>query len=883
MLLAISAILIIGLGTLSYMNISHNNENLVNQEKKNTRLMAATIANSIKNMMITGNAPIVHDWVMDTKKMEEVVVFQILRKDGKEAFVDNSTIHEVNKFMDGDVFEERDLKNMEKMETFPISEGILKEVVSSGKSQAFMEKVGKQDVMTLYSPIKKVEDCMACHGYDEHPVRAVIRISTPIAELIDEMKKNRNELLLWSFLTIVLVAVCIYFFIDKVFVNPLKIIGVQMGTVRDGDLTHELEVTSEDEIGYLQTVFNEMVQGVRKSLQDINNNAGQVDKASQSIFSNSSKMLGSSKRGAWAIDELSSSMEEMSASYRTVAQNVDNVNKEISNISGSSDEMELSIESLKKLVESLSQAIETTGASIEEMRASITNINGDVSQINISVDSAQSLASSLLENVENTDKGIAGINKSVENVTSSMNSLAEEIQSVAKSANETKEVSDKTVHDAEAGRKTLLEAVSTIRDLEKVMTQSAEVNLSLSKSTEEIGEIVNVISDIAEQTNLLALNAAIEAARAGEHGKGFAVVADEVRKLAERSASATQEIERLITGVQKESVEATKSMKEGKIKVENGVTITEESSKTLETIVAGINKTQSLIGQIEKAVKIQLDSSKVVTEATGTVSKETNEMAVATSQLKLSSEDISDGVKHIKLLATQIMNAMKEQEKAADMLVSAADNTKEASGEVQKSAHEQTESIKEMSQAITQITNEVSEVQKASHEQSETADNINLNIHTLSDLLHESLEIANGTFSDSKRIFSETSSLNNTIFKFDIGIEALITIAERDHLRLVNNLKQMADGELELERSDLEDHNSCRLGRWCNGQGKERFGDDVSFVALETPHKALHETGVKIFELCTKKQQKEAKELVKKLEEYSQTFLSRLRELQGNS
>jgi methyl-accepting chemotaxis protein len=95
----------------------------------------------------------------------------------------------------------------------------------------------------------------------------------------------------------------------------------------------------------------------------------------------------------------------------------------------------------------------------------------------------------------------------------------------------------------------------------------------LGEHSQQIGEIIQVIDDIAEQTNLLALNAAIEAARAGEHGKGFAVVADEVRKLAERSSKATKEIAELITNIQKLTAGAVKAMEEGTGEVEQGVSL----------------------------------------------------------------------------------------------------------------------------------------------------------------------------------------------------------------------------------------------------------------------------------------------------------------------
>jgi methyl-accepting chemotaxis protein len=143
--------------------------------------------------------------------------------------------------------------------------------------------------------------------------------------------------------------------------------------------------------------------------------------------------------------------------------------------------------------------------------------------------------------------------------------------------------------------------VSGMKEIETAVSESASSVSALGKRGEEIGQIISVINDIADQTNLLALNAAIEAARAGEHGRGFAVVADEVRKLADRTTKATEEIGGSIKAIQGETTTAASRMNRGNEQVRSGVANAEKAGASLEQIVAGTRDLASMIMSISAA------------------------------------------------------------------------------------------------------------------------------------------------------------------------------------------------------------------------------------------------------------------------------------------
>jgi methyl-accepting chemotaxis protein len=146
----------------------------------------------------------------------------------------------------------------------------------------------------------------------------------------------------------------------------------------------------------------------------------------------------------------------------------------------------------------------------------------------------------------------------------------------------------------------------TVKDIDAIAVTAAEssrIVQTLGSKSKEIGNILGVISDIADQTNLLALNAAIEAARAGEHGRGFAVVADEVRKLAEQTTTATQEIEQTIGSIRTEVEKAISAMDDTASKVKSGVALANESGNALGHIVTGVTDLEAMIQQIATATE----------------------------------------------------------------------------------------------------------------------------------------------------------------------------------------------------------------------------------------------------------------------------------------
>lgn len=210
-----------------------------------------------------------------------------------------------------------------------------------------------------------------------------------------------------------------------------------------------------------------------------------------------------------------------------------------------------------------------------------------------------------------------------------MEELAASFLNVAQNSASAAEFSRDAETHANGGGKVVTEAVKSMNRIAVTVNESAKTIVALGERSEQIGDIVRVINDIAGQTNLLALNAAIEAARAGEQGRGFAVVADEVRKLAEKTSLATQEIGEMIKGIQEETSAAVKSMESGTNEVESGVQQANRAGDALNEIVESIKQISDMVEQIATAAEEQSTTGTQVSsnlESVADIARETAEV-----------------------------------------------------------------------------------------------------------------------------------------------------------------------------------------------------------------------------------------------------------------
>jgi methyl-accepting chemotaxis protein len=227
---------------------------------------------------------------------------------------------------------------------------------------------------------------------------------------------------------------------------------------------------------------------------------------------------------------------------------------------------------------------------------------------------------------------------------------------IANNCHRAAESSNQASKTAQAGAGIVKKTVDGMTRIADKVRSSATVVEQLGTRSDQIGEIVATIEDIADQTNLLALNAAIEAARAGEQGRGFAVVADEVRALAERTSRATREIGEMIKNIQSETRKAVSAMEDGVREVEQGTTEAARSGQALEEILEKINEVTVQISQIATAAEEQTATTREISnniqqisDVVETSAKGSKDISLSSANLSQLSVDLQDMVRRFKV------------------------------------------------------------------------------------------------------------------------------------------------------------------------------------------------------------------------------------------
>jgi methyl-accepting chemotaxis protein len=300
-----------------------------------------------------------------------------------------------------------------------------------------------------------------------------------------------------------------------------------------------------------------------------------------------------------------------------------------------------------------SKSKDETGQLLASMDKMAGRLHGIIAELKTSADSVASASQQLSASSERMSTGVSEQSGRASQIAASSAEMSQTVIDVAKNASDIASSAMETAAIAKEGEKIVGKSVQEVKEIANTVSESSQLITSLGERSKQIGQIINVIKDIADQTNLLALNAAIEAARAGEQGRGFAVVADEVRKLAERTAKATSEIGEMIGAMQGEVNQAVASMGEATGKVETGVNDVSKAGDALHRIVGSVESLQAMVQQVASSTEEMSTVSETVSSDVETVARVANETSESSHQIAKSASGLAQLANNLQNLIAQ--------------------------------------------------------------------------------------------------------------------------------------------------------------------------------------------------------------------------------------
>ncbi len=281
---------------------------------------------------------------------------------------------------------------------------------------------------------------------------------------------------------------------------------------------------------------------------------------------------------------------------------------------------------------------------IDQLRILVSQINNTAVKVSQAAQETQGTALNLAEASEHQAQEIAGASAAV-------NEMAVTIDQVSSNASESASVAERSVAIANTGAEVVQNTIKGMDNIREQIQETSKRIKRLGESSQEIGDIVSLINDIADQTNILALNAAIQASMAGDAGRGFAVVADEVQRLAERSSAATKQIEALVKTIQSDTNEAVISMEQTTTEVVRGARLAQDAGQALEQIETVSQELAELIQNISNAARQQASSA-------GHISNTMNVIQEITSQTSTGTTTTARSIGNLALMAQELKNSV---------------------------------------------------------------------------------------------------------------------------------------------------------------------------------------------------------------------------------
>jgi methyl-accepting chemotaxis protein len=448
------------------------------------------------------------------------------------------------------------------------------------------------------------------HGHRElgaTPWHAVVQIDA--ADVLAPAFRLQSTLLLVGLGTLA-VAISIAWVTSRRIAAPIERASEITDRLAQGELGVAIESNDTGEVGRLMTAVRTMVDNIRETV---------------------SRMLGSSDR----LAQLASNLVEVG---RELAHSAENQ----------------------------SQASQETSASVEELSTSVRQVAVSSREVATTLEDASATVEEMAQVIQEVAKRTRALAAGVEGTTVTVREMVTSIEAVAANAAQAQEASRQAAVEAHSGSDAVRQTMEGMERIETAMRDIVQVIRNLDESSQRITQITGTIEQIAKQSRLLALNATVQAAHAGEHGRGFATVAEEVGRLAQRSADAVDEIGATLTAVQDQIRRATAASEAGAGSVGDGMERAGQAGEVLRRIATSVDVLSAMMIEVRSATEEQVSATTGMAATFDQMRGLTSEVESATREQAVSSERISRSIESMHTMAVQVSAATSEQSRGTE-------------------------------------------------------------------------------------------------------------------------------------------------------------------------------------------------------------------------
>jgi len=644
------AILLILLNTVNVIYIMHSEGTMIRNREE---LKAKSIALSLSMAgakVVTDNLFLIQESLPQFNRFSDVS--EILFVDETNMVAASKNISRIGESMSSDSFFQRALK--EKKESL----------------EYYRNKQG-DEMLVLFEPMLLDG---TIHGW--------IRLDLSLKETGDMIKERTVQLIGLAVLLAVLFTAfgtILTFRFSHALVSGLNTLIDQSKRMADGDFSQRLEIQADDqlgEVGIVARAFSQMSIALKAIINRIQDTSRQVNSVADQMSGRFNQIGEGAVQQSNEVELTSSSIKKANGAIKNIAENIDSLSSSSLSTSSSLAEMSAAINQVAESTVTLSTFVENTVSSLLQMSTSLRQVTGSV----------HTLSASAAE------------------TSSSINEMNVSINEVGKRAKESADLTEKVSQDAsELGVGAIEKIYGGMEKIRQTVDQSSRVIIKLEERTEQIGKILTVINEVNRQTNLLALNSAILAAQAGERGRGFVVVSDEIKDLADRTAISTKEIAQLIRDVQSEVKDAVISIKEGEKSVEDGIILTVNAKKSLNNILDRSKRSSDMSHQIEQATFSQIQATLHMIHMIDKINAMVQEVGGTMKEIEKGTQQITEASEHIRVISRQLKTATEEQAKGSKLINEAGGNMAERIQEISRAINEQKEGNETIAKSIHKI------------------------------------------------------------------------------------------------------------------------------------------------------------------------------------